>query len=112
MPTTVDRLKTHLGYTGARPVDDEAMTDAVDAANDMVAALRADLPPLDSDPPIVWPPRADEAATLQAAWLYGRRGSVAGVAAFQDVGVSSLGPLDPGVAPLLELGRYQKSAFA
>lgn len=119
MPTTVDRLATHLGQTPGRPADVAAMTDAVDAANDLVAALRTDLPSPDPDatPPtgwadITWPSRVDEAATLEAARLYGRRGSVQGVAAFADAGVSLLARLDPDVRVLLELGEYQRSAFA
>lgn len=119
MPTTVDRLTTHLGLTPGRPVDVAAMGDAVEAANDLVTALRADLPAPDphAQPPttwadIVWPARADEAATLEAARLYGRRGSVQGVAAFADAGVSLLARLDPDVRVLLELGEFQPSSFA
>lgn len=119
MPTSVDRLTTHLGLTPGRPVDTAAMSDAVDAANDIVATLRSDLPHPDgaAEPPttwvdVVWPARADEAATLEAARLYGRRGSVQGVAAFADAGVSLLARLDPDVRALLELGEFQKSAIA
>jgi hypothetical protein len=112
MPTTVDRLKIHLGITPARPVDDEALADAVAAANDLVVTLRPDLPPVDPDLQEDWPPRADEAATLQAARLYGRRGSVQGIASFQDVGVSLLPRIDPDVRLLLELGEYQESGIA
>jgi hypothetical protein len=114
MPATVEGLKIHLGLTGARPVDDDALLAAVNAANDWVAAVRPDLPSPDPDasPPIVWPPRADEAATLQAARLYGRRGSVQGIAAFQDAGVTVLGRMDPDVRLLLELGEYQNSEIA
>jgi predicted TIM-barrel fold metal-dependent hydrolase len=111
MPTTIDLVKTHLGLAPARPVDDAALTDAVAAANDAVAAWRTDLDdPL--TPGVVWPPRADYAATLQASRLYGRRGSVQGVAAFQDVGVSFLPRLDPDLRALLELGEFQKSVIA
>jgi hypothetical protein len=119
MPTTVERLLTHLGIAPGRPVDQAALQDAADSANDLVAQLRTDLPPLvdeDGNPvdpaSVVWPPRADEAATLQAARLYGRRGSVQGVAAFADAGVSLLARMDPDVRVLLELGEYQKSSFA
>lgn len=119
MPTTVDRLTTHLGLTPGRAVDTDAMTAAVEAANDVVAALRVDLPSPDpeAEPPtswedIVWSARADEAATLEAARLYGRRGSVQGVAAFADAGVSLLARLDPDVRMLLELGEFQRSAIA
>lgn len=119
MPTTVDRLTTHLGLTPPRPVDTAALQAAVDAANDVVAALRVDLPAPDPDaaPPttwddITWPARVDQAAVLEAARLYGRRGSVQGVAAFADAGVSLLARLDPDVRVLLELGEFQRSAFA
>jgi hypothetical protein len=112
MPTTVDRLQVHLGLTGSRPVDVAAMEAAVDAANGIVAALRADLPSLGSDPAPVWPDHVDQAATIQAARLYGRRGSVQGVAAFADAGVSLLARLDPDVRVMLQLGEYQQSAFA
>lgn len=111
MPTTVDRLKTHLGLRGARPEDADAMQDAVDAANDWVSQLRPDLPSWDT-PDVDWPPRVDEAATLSAAFYYGRRSTVQGVASFQDAGVSMLPQTDPTVASLLELGRYQKSVTA
>lgn len=113
MPTSVDRVKTHLGIGVSRPVDEDALADAVNAANDLVSALRPDLDPItDPDDPPTWTPRADEAATLHAARLYGRRGSVQGIAAFTDVGVSMLPRLDPDVRVLLELGEYQGSAIA
>lgn len=111
MPTTVELVRIHLGLAPARPVDDTALDNAVAAANDAVWAWRRDL-----DEPTVdgatWPPRCDYAATLQAARLYGRRGSVQGVAAFQDVGVATLGRLDPDIRSLLELGEFQPSVIA
>jgi hypothetical protein len=108
MPTTVELVRVHLGLSPARPVDDLALDQAVAAANDAVYALRTDLDPPNLTP-AQWPARCDYAATLQAARLYGRRGSVQGVAAFQDVGVAMLGRLDPDVRSLLELGEFQKS---
>lgn len=111
MPTTVERVKTHLGIGTARPVDDDALAFAVAAANDVVAALRPDLDPLDPDNPPTWPARVDEAATLHAARLYGRRGSVQGIAAFAEAGVSLLPSMDTDVRLLLELGNYQQSAI-
>ena len=60
----------------------------------------------------VWPPRAEQAALVQAARLYGRRGSVQGVAAFTDLGITTLPRLDPDVRALLELGEYQPSVVA
>jgi hypothetical protein len=76
-----------------------------------VAALRPDLPS-PGDEGVTWPARADYAATLQASRLYGRRGSVQGVAAFAEVGVSLLPRLDPDVRVLLQLGEYQDSVTA
>jgi len=114
MPTSLDRVKVHLGISGARPVDDEALSYAVDAANGIVAALRTDLPAL--APPdntgVVWPAEVDEAATIQAARYYGRRASVQGVASFQDAGVSLLAWIDPDVRLALGLGEFQPSVVA
>lgn len=87
---------------------------AVAAANDTVAAYRPDLvvgadgvTPLDP-----WAPRVEQAALVEAARLYGRRGSIQGVAAFADLGVSLLPRLDPEFRSLLELGEYQRSVIA
>jgi predicted TIM-barrel fold metal-dependent hydrolase len=111
MPTTLQALEVHLGLSGARPVDTDAMTAAVAGANAMVAAYWSELPdPLEAG--VVWPTQADQAATIQAARLYGRRGSVQGVAAFQDIGVSMLPRLDPDVRALLQVGEYQPSVVA
>jgi predicted TIM-barrel fold metal-dependent hydrolase len=111
LPTSTAAVSAFLGLSPARPVDDDAMTAAVAAANDAVAAWRPDL----EDPATegaTWPPRADQAATMQAARLYGRRGSVQGVAAFQDTGVSFMPQLDPDLQTMLELGPYQPSVVA
>ena len=111
MPTSAAAVSAFLGLSPARPVDDEAMTAAVGAANDAVYMWRPDLTdPLEEG--TTWPARADFAATMQAARLYGRRGSVQGVAAFQDTGVSFMPQLDPDVQTLLELGPYQPSVVA
>jgi hypothetical protein len=104
-------VQTHLGLSPARPVDTDALQAAVDAANSVVWAWRPDL----DDPGesgTVWPAHVDFAATVQAARLYGRRGSVQGVAAFQDVGVTMLGRMDPDIRSLLELGEFQRSVIA
>ena len=42
----------------------------------------------------------------------GRRGSVQGVAAFADIGVTYMPRLDPDLMTLLELGDYQQSVVA
>jgi hypothetical protein len=59
-----------------------------------------------------WAPRAEQAALIQAARLYGRRGSIQGVAAFADVGVTLMPRLDPDLRSLLQLGEYQDSVVA
>jgi hypothetical protein len=113
MPATVAAVSTFLGLTPARPVDDDALTAAVAAANDWVSEVRPDLTVGDDGKPLpLWPPRATQAAVQYAARLYGRRGSVQGVAAFQDVGVTLLPALDPDIRSLLELGNFQRSVVA
>jgi hypothetical protein len=90
------------------------MDAAVAAANDLVQVLRPDLT-LDAatgDVLASWPARVDQAAVVEAARLYGRRGSVQGIAAFADVGVSMIPRLDPEVRSLLELGEYQPPVIA
>jgi hypothetical protein len=113
MPATVASLKVYLGVDPASSIDAEAMGAAVAASNDQVRMWRPDLT---DDPPGTplqdWPARADQAALVYAARLYGRRGSVQGIAAFQDVGVSMLPRLDPDVRALLELGEYQRNVIA
>ena len=107
MAATVDDVRRFLGQDPATTVDEEALAAAVAAANDLVATFRPDL--CETEP---WAPRAQQAAVMEAARLYGRRGSVQGVAAFADVGVSLLPRLDPEVRSLLELGEYQRSVTA
>lgn len=107
MPATVERLETYLGLTGAREVDSAAMEIAVNAANRVVLVFRPDAAEVTP-----WPAELESAALIQAARLYGRRGSVQGIAAFQDIGAITLGRLDPDVRVLLGLGEYQPSATA
>lgn len=113
MAATVAGLRTYLGLDPASTVDEAAMGAAVAAANDLVQTLRPDLT-VDAAGAVlpVWPPRADQAAYVESARLYGRRGSVQGVAAFADIGVSLLPRMDPEVRSLLELGEYQPSVTA
>jgi hypothetical protein len=114
MPATVASLKVYLGLDPASTVDEAAMTAATEAANDLMTQLRPDVT-LDAetgDVLVAWPARVDQAANVEAARLYGRRGSVQGVAAFADIGVSLLPRLDPEVRSLLQLGEYQDSTVA
>jgi len=113
MPATAASLRTYLGIDPASSVDQAAMDAAVAAANDAVSNWRPDLTrDADGVPLPVWPARVDQAANVQAARLYGRRGSVQGVAAFADLGVSLIPRIDPEVRSLLELGEYQQSVIA
>lgn len=113
MAATVETLRTYLGQDPASTHDGEAMALAVAAANDLVQTLRPDLTTDAAGEPVdPWPARCEQAALVEAARLYGRRGSVQGVAAFADVGVSLLPRLDPEVRSLLELGEYQRSVVS
>lgn len=113
MPASTATLRVYMGIDPASTVDEAAMSAAVDAANDAVTMWRPDLT-LDPTGAVLptWPPRVDQAALVEAARLYGRRGSVQGVAAFADIGVSLLPRLDPEVRSLLELGEYQPPVIA
>lgn len=113
MPATTATLRTYMGIDPSSTVDEAAMQMAVDAANDAVTMWRADLTTDDTGAPLaVWPARCEQAALVQAARLYGRRGSIQGIAAFADLGVSLLPRLDPEVRSLLELGEYQPPVIA
>jgi len=105
MAATVEMLQIFLGNDLTHEMD--AMEQALAAANDLVAQLRPDLTAVDP-----WAPRADQAATIEAARILGRRSSVQGVAAFADIGVTLLPRMDPEVRSLLQLGEYQASVVA
>lgn len=113
MATTVAAVRTFLGVPPASDVDTDALSAAVEAANLFVQRMRPDWT-MDAAGAVLatWPADADQAATVQAARIYGRRGSTAGVAAFQDVGVSMLPRMDPTVRELLQLGEYQPPVVA
>lgn len=107
MPATVEGLRTHLGQDPATTVDEAAMQMAVDAAN--AAALRYALPTPVGD---VWTADVDLGALLVSARLYGRRGSVQGVAAFGDIAVATIVRLDPDVRFLWHMAEYQDPVVA
>ena len=100
-------LKEFLGIPPATTTDEAAMQSALDAANDYVSTLRPDL--TGAEP---WPNRVNQAAKMEAARLYGRRGSTSGIAAYADIGITFLGRMDPDFRSLLELGEYQPSVVA
>lgn len=110
MAATVEGLKAFLGYPPATDRDDTALAAAVAAANAAVVMWRHDLaPPGDLARP--WPAGVDQAATIYAARLYGRRGSIQGVVAYQEMGVT-MRSTDPDCWALLQLGGYQDSVVA
>jgi len=112
MPATVDALKIFLGIDPASTVDAQAMQPACDSANALAVRFRADVT-TDVDGPLAeWPADIDQGAILQAARLYGRRGSSAGALAFADIGVITIGRLDPDVRMLWQLGEYQGPVVA
>lgn len=106
MPVTVDAVKTHLGLQPASTVDAAAMQQAVDAVN--AAAVRI----LGVDAAGPWTADVDEGGVLLAARVYGRRGSVSGVAGFADLGVAYIARFDPDVAWLWGIGDYQSPVIA
>jgi hypothetical protein len=107
VPTSVAKLRIHLGQDPASTVDADAMLAACDAAN--ATAVRLEVYGTDG---AEWPADVDLGATMQAARWYGRRGSVQGIAAFADLGVSTIGDLDPDVRFLWGLGEYQRPVVA
>lgn len=113
MPATVASLKAYLGVDPASTTDEVAMGAAVDAANTQATIWRPDVTLDDTGTGLPsWPANIDQGALTYAARLYGRRGSVQGVAAFADLGVSMLPRIDPDVRALWELGEYQRSVVA
>lgn len=114
MAATLAGLKTYLGLDPASSVDDAAMTAAVAAANALAIRMRPDLTldPDTGDELPQWSADVDQGAYIQAARTYGRRGSVAGIAAFAEAGVSMIPRLDPDVRVYWGLGEYQSNVIA
>jgi hypothetical protein len=111
---TVSALRIYLGIDPASTVDEQAMTFAVDAANDQVITDRPDIT-LDPGTGAVlptWPARVEQASKIEGSRLYGRRGSIQGVAAFADVAVSYVPGTDPDYQMLMQIGRYQPPVVA
>lgn len=113
MPATVATLRTYLGIDPASTVDEEAMASAVAAANDFVVNVKKEWTVDEAGAPAdPWRPLAEQAALVQSARWYGRRGSVPGMVAFSEAGVAPLARLDPDVRAMLELGEFQQSVIA
>lgn len=107
MPITVEDVKAHLGIEPNDELDAASLDAATAAANDMVATLRPDI--TTADP---WPARVLHAATLYAARLYRRRGSVEGLAGYAELGGVPIIRVDPDIQAQLELGPWQPSVIA
>jgi hypothetical protein len=105
--TTVELVKAHLGLEPTDVLDDESLGAATDAANALVLQLRSDLVAVDP-----WPDQCTHAATLWAARLYRRRGSVEGLAGYAEMGGVPITRIDPDIAAELELGSWQPSVVA
>jgi hypothetical protein len=112
MPTTVDLVKAHLGLAPTDSLDAESLDAATAAANDMIATLRPDVITDAATTGGAWPDRVTHAATLWAARLYRRRGSVEGLAGYQDLGGVPIIRIDPDIQAELELGPWQRAVIA
>ena len=107
MAVTVAEVRTHLGQDPATTVDEEALAQAVAAANALLLRFWPEYAEVDP-----WPGDIQEGTILQAARNYARRGSTQGIAAYADVGVTLLARLDPDVRLNWRLGEYQDSVVA
>lgn len=115
MPDWLDLgdVKSFLGLTPADVFDDEALANAVRAAEPFVERARPDSFPRAAagGPDFSQPPSSDPyfAAMQLAARLYGRRNSANGVAAFDNMG----GPVyvsryDPDIERGLRIGIFAR----
>lgn len=105
--TTIELVKAHLGLAPTDVADDQSLEQSVSASNAMVAALRRDLAS-----EVDWPAQVVHAATLWAARLYRRRGSVEGLAGYSDMGGVPIIRVDPDIQAELGLGQWQASVVA
>ena len=114
----LDDVKSFLGLTPADVYDDEALANALIAAEPFAERARPDAFPAvaDSDPPVpdfTAQPTSDVyfAGMQLAARLYQRRNSLVGVAAFNEMG----GPVyvskfDPDIERGLRIGAFARPA--
>lgn len=104
-PTTLGRVKTHLGITDT--ADDAQLAAVVAAVNGKVSTFPVADRARGAEE---WPADIAHGATMLAARLHKRKGSADGLAAFGDMGAVYVSRNDPDVALLLELGAYAKPA--
>jgi hypothetical protein len=113
MPVTVDDVKVHLGLDLATTTDEAAMQQAVDGTNALAMLWRADVTLDEAGEPLPsWPANIDKGGIIFAAKVYGRRGSVAGVAGFTEIGLAYVARLDPDLKAFWELGEFQPPVVA
>ncbi len=107
-PATLPLVKAQLGITDA--LDDDALTAAVEAVNQVVLELRV-AQAADTEPaPVDWEawPRIVQGAVMLSARVFRRRNTPDGVAALADQGPVYVQRNDPDVAMLLQLGAWSK----
>lgn len=108
MAVILDDVKKYLGaQPTSTPVNDEVLTNALEAATDRITSRCMDQFVLD---PETWPDEIDQAITMLAARLYRRRFSVGGFEGFGDLGIARVPALDPDIEDLLT--RYVRYDFA
>lgn len=104
MAITVDDVRDYLGAAVLNTVDEDALVDALAAAEALIAERcywDAEL----GDPVVI-----DQATTMQAARLYRRKFSVTGYEGFGDLGIARIPVLDPDIEQLVS--RYLRYDFA
>ncbi|WP_330182820.1 phage head-tail connector protein [Nocardia sp. NBC_01503] len=97
-------VKAYLSLTDTS--DDAALTEVVDAVNDLMAHWFG--------PAVIvadeWPDRLVQGAVMLAARIYRRRNSPSGVESFGELGPIYVQRNDPDIAHLLGLGAYARPA--
>lgn len=104
MAVTVDDVRDYLGAERLSPVDENALVDALAAAEELIAK-RCWWDTTQGDPYVI-----DQATVMQAARLFRRKFSVTGFEGFGDLGIARIPVLDPDIETLVML--YLRYDFA
>ena len=104
MAVTVDDVRDYLGAARLSDVDENALVDALGAAEQLIAE-RCWWDTDEGDPYVI-----DQATVMQAARLYRRKFSITGYEGFGDVGIARIPVLDPDIEQLVM--RYLRYDFA
>lgn len=105
-PADLDTVKVWLSIPLDSTTHDLAITDAVDAVNNVVRGMR--VAQLDGAEPELWPSRVVTGAVMLAGRVFRRRNTPDGVQTLTDQGAVYVSRSDPDVAQLLQLGSYAK----